>query len=99
MRAVAPVLALAVLAACEGDNRPDKTQDRGLVGRTSLQDLTPGIWVDLNGCEHWMIDDGVEGYLTPRFDPRTGRPVCGNTAPPGWVTGPFRGGSDVEDTI
>lgn len=22
-----------------------------------------GIWVDLNGCDYWIIDDGVEGYL------------------------------------
>ena len=25
----------------------------------------PGIWVDPDGCEHWVMDDGAEGYMTP----------------------------------
>lgn len=91
---------IATLAACESDNTGDKTVDRGFVGRSSLQDLSPGIWVDPRGCEHWLIDDGVEGYLSARYDPRTLRHVCGrNTAPPEYVTGPFRGGADINDGI
>ncbi|WP_432450618.1 OmpA family protein [Aliiroseovarius marinus] len=35
----------------------------------------PGIWVDPDGCEHWVMDDGVEGYMTPHVTP-DGRPVC-----------------------
>jgi outer membrane protein OmpA-like peptidoglycan-associated protein len=40
----------------------------------------PGIWVDPDGCEHWVMDDGVEGYMSPHVD-RKGIPVCrrGNT--------------------
>jgi outer membrane protein OmpA-like peptidoglycan-associated protein len=40
----------------------------------------PGIWVDPDGCEHWVMDDGVEGYMTPHVT-RKGIPVCnrGNT--------------------
>ncbi|MFZ9117949.1 MAG: OmpA family protein, partial [Paracoccaceae bacterium] len=22
----------------------------------------PSIWVDPDGCEHWVMDDGAEGY-------------------------------------
>lgn len=25
----------------------------------------PTIWVDPDGCEHWVMDDGWEGYMTP----------------------------------
>ncbi|WP_339641123.1 hypothetical protein [Jannaschia helgolandensis] len=100
LRIAAAGAVFITLSACESDNTGDKTIDRGLIGRSSLQDLSPGIWVDPRGCEHWLIDDGVEGYLSARYDPRTGRQVCGrNTAPPEYVTGPFRGGQDVSDGI
>ncbi|MGV6840504.1 MAG: OmpA family protein [Planktomarina sp.] len=35
----------------------------------------PGIWIDPDGCEHWVMDDGMEGYMTPKLD-RNGRPTC-----------------------
>ena len=35
----------------------------------------PTIWVDPDGCEHWVMDDGVEGYMTPHTN-RQGIPVC-----------------------
>lgn len=40
----------------------------------------PTIWVDPDGCEHWVMDDGFEGYMTPHVN-RQGIPVChrGNT--------------------
>jgi outer membrane protein OmpA-like peptidoglycan-associated protein len=36
----------------------------------------PGIWVDPDGCQHWVMDDGWEGFMTPNVMP-DGRPVCG----------------------
>ena len=39
------------------------------------QSYKPGIWVDPDGCQHWVMDDGVEGYMTPHVT-RDGRPVC-----------------------
>ena len=36
---------------------------------------TPTIWVDPDGCEHWVLDDGFEGFMSPHLD-RHGRPVC-----------------------
>jgi outer membrane protein OmpA-like peptidoglycan-associated protein len=35
----------------------------------------PNIWVDPDGCEHWVMDDGAEGYMTPHVT-RDGKPVC-----------------------
>ena len=39
------------------------------------QNYVPGIWVDPDGCQHWVMDDGAEGYMTPHVT-RDGRPVC-----------------------
>ncbi|CUH75774.1 Outer membrane porin F precursor [Tritonibacter multivorans] len=36
---------------------------------------SPTIWVDPDGCEHWVMDDGAEGYMTPHVTP-DGKPVC-----------------------
>jgi len=35
-----------------------------------------GVWVDEDGCMHWWADGGFEGYMVPRRDPHTGKPVC-----------------------
>lgn len=35
----------------------------------------PNVWVDPDGCEHWVMDDGIEGYMTPHVT-RNGLPVC-----------------------
>ena len=35
----------------------------------------PTIWVDPDGCEHWVMDDGFEGFMTPHVT-REGKPVC-----------------------
>ncbi|GIT89948.1 hypothetical protein JANAI62_05680 [Jannaschia pagri] len=44
--------------------------------RTILAErYTPTIWTDPDGCEHWVMDDGVEGFMTPHVTP-DGRPVC-----------------------
>ena len=35
-----------------------------------------GVWVDDDGCMHWWADGGIEGYMVPRRNPHTGKPVC-----------------------
>lgn len=35
----------------------------------------PTIWIDPDGCEHWAMDDGAEGYMDNHLT-RDGRPVC-----------------------
>ncbi len=45
--------------------------------RTTLlaERYEPTIWIDPDGCEHWVMDDGWEGYMTPHVT-RDGKPVC-----------------------
>mgnify|MGYP000754414011 CR=1 FL=1 len=103
MKAFKIVLALgagAALTACsagEGNNG-DKTRDFGWFGDKDLSQLQAGIWVDPRGCDHWIIDDGIEGYLSERLTP-DGRPVCTGIAPPNTATGPFREGTDIPDPL
>ncbi len=47
------------------------TEPRTIIG----EKYVPTIWVDPDGCEHWVFDDGWEGYMTPHVT-RDGRPVC-----------------------
>ncbi|SLN13851.1 hypothetical protein ROJ8625_00425 [Roseivivax jejudonensis] len=74
---------------------PDKSIDRG-INAHSLKELQWGIWVDPDGCDHWMADDGVEGYQVNRLD-KYGKPVCSGVAPPTYTAGDFKGGSDIPD--
>ena len=87
------------LAACEGPfgDRADKTRDHGFDAKP-LSQLRAGIWIDPNGCHHWIIDDGLEGYLSPRLD-REGRPVCTGPEDGGLAVGDFKGGSGFFDPI
>lgn len=82
------------LAGCT--NNPDKDNDRQTVDRQAqLASMQAGIWYSPQGCQYWIIDDGVEGYLTPRYNPQTGKPVCVNVPSdfPGLATGNFKGGA------
>ena len=49
----------------------------GLSGSVAAQTETmkPAIWIDPDGCEHWVMDDGIEGYMSPHLR-RDGTPVC-----------------------
>lgn len=98
MKLIKGILLLAVvggLSAC--DIQADKTIDRGFDAK-DLSQLKAGIWVDPTGCDHWIIDDGVEGYLSVRLD-RKGKPVCSGIAPPNVEIGPFKQGSLVPDPL
>ncbi|WP_323007403.1 hypothetical protein [Pseudorhodobacter sp.] len=85
--------AIAALAACTDglspyDGNPntviatgiDKGRDTGV-----LNNGRAAIAYDPDGCQNWVIDDGVEGYASPRFDPVSGLPICNNLYPPGTV--------------
>ncbi|QUJ78019.1 OmpA family protein [Sulfitobacter albidus] len=71
MRAAASVALVAALAlqgtAVDAQTRSQQDRDGG--------QYIPTIWVDPDGCEHWVMDDGVEGYMTPHTN-RQGIPVC-----------------------
>lgn len=74
----------------------ERWSDSGIDAKP-LSQLVAGIWVDPNGCDHWIIDDGIEGYLSQRLDDY-GRPVCSGL-PPNTATGPFKEGSNIPDPI
>lgn len=91
------VLSAAMLVTgCLG-SKQNKTVDR-FIDSKHLSQLQAGIWVDPNGCDHWIIDDGIEGYLSQRLD-QYGKPVCSGVAPPNVATGAFKRGSPVSDPI
>ncbi len=109
VRTTALLAALAALSGCtsialaggalfgiERDNMtPDKTKD-GSRDEKDLTQLVAGIWIDPNGCDHWIIDDGIEGYLSQRVDPY-GKPICTGHGAETIASGPFKEGSEVND--
>jgi outer membrane protein OmpA-like peptidoglycan-associated protein len=38
--------------------------------------VEPGLWIDPDGCLHWVADGGIEGYMEGRVNPANGMPVC-----------------------
>ena len=66
--------------------------DRGFLdsGNNKLVDGVAGIAYDPDGCQVWVIDDGVEGYSGRRFDPASGLPICDNRYPAGTVIGNYK---------
>ncbi len=97
--AAAILAATMLLSACEGLSgaRDDKTRDFG-IDTKPLGRLKAGIWVDPNGCQHWIIDDGIEGYLSPRLRP-DGSPVCSGPEDANTAIGDFKAGSGIFDLI
>ncbi|WP_420858451.1 hypothetical protein [Marivivens marinus] len=95
-KSIAILAAAASVSACVGE---DKSQDLNFgVDGGDLSNMVAGIWVDPNGCDHWIIDDGWEGYLSERLTP-DGRPVCSGVAPPETAVGPFKDGSSLPDIL
>lgn len=45
-------------------------------GTAAGERIKPAIWIDPDGCEHYVADDGWEGYGVERVNPRTGMPIC-----------------------
>lgn len=61
----------ALIAALGLFSTASFAQEKTVVGKT----MVPTIWVDPDGCEHWVMDDGWEGYMSPHVR-RDGTPVC-----------------------
>ncbi len=65
-----------------------------------LRNAEAAIAYDPDGCQNWIIDDGLEGYSSPRFDPVSGLPVCNNRFPPGTVIGNYEtGDAGIRDRV
>lgn len=73
-RNVVLVASAVALAACEAPTDDNRIVDGGIDGGP-LRDGLANIWVDPDGCQHWVIDDGIEGYMSPRLN-RDGTPRC-----------------------
>lgn len=52
-----------------------QAQARTVFSEIDSERYVATIWVDPDGCEHWVMDDGLEGYMTPHVTP-DGKPVC-----------------------
>lgn len=64
-------LAVATALAVTGVAGEATAQQRTVTGERYV----PTIWIDPDGCEHWVMDDGEEGFMSPHLD-RKGNPVC-----------------------
>lgn len=68
MAGIAFVAALVLqTSTADAQTKSQEGRDKGV--------YVPTIWVDPDGCEHWVMDDGAEGYMTPHVT-RQGIPVC-----------------------
>lgn len=68
MVAVAVAMATAGSVAAQ-DDRYNYTD------QSTWERYVPTIWIDPDGCEHWVMDDGAEGYMSNHVN-RQGIPVC-----------------------
>jgi len=71
LRAAAGGIVVAALAF-GSLSAPALAQDPRII---PAERYTPNIWIDPDGCEHWAMDDGAEGFMGPRRL-RDGSPVC-----------------------
>ncbi len=60
---------------------PNGVADRSILGALPVLNLEMSTWTDPRGCQHWVRDDGGEGFMTERLD-RRGRPVCPGISQP-----------------
>lgn len=68
---------------------------QGTAGNTNDR---AGIAVTPDGCQAWVIDDGIEGRASNRLDPVSGLPVCAGE--PGVVYGDYQSGeSEIADRV
>ncbi|MEM7212688.1 MAG: OmpA family protein [Pseudomonadota bacterium] len=49
--------------------------DRSVLDAVPRVKLEMGLWTDPQGCQHWVRDDGGEGFMSQRLDLQ-GKPVC-----------------------
>ncbi len=91
------IAACLALAGCDGlvpyQQSPDtviaSNHDTGHDSGT-LADGGAAIAYDPDGCQVWIMDDGLEGYSGRRYDPKSGLPICDKQYPPGTVLGNYQ---------
>lgn len=74
-------------------------QDQG-IDTGVLNNGRAAIAYDPDGCQNWIIDDGLEGYSSPRYDPVSGLPICNNQYPPGTVIRDYQSSTEgIKDRV
>lgn len=89
------LVAVAGVAACD---KVDQSVDRFTDSGQLEEKVKWGLYVDPDGCDVWMADDGIEGYAVARLEPKTGARVCSGVLPKGVAAG-HKSGSAVIDPI
>jgi len=87
------LLAATLVAGCTDGLTPYSKSPGTVIATASdtgrdkigLHEGEAAIAYDPDGCQGWIIDDGVEGYSGRRYDPVSGLPICNNHYPPGTV--------------
>lgn len=85
------------VSACA--TKQDQSVDRGFDRGPLEKKVVWGIYVDPDGCDVWMADDGAEGYAVARLEPRTGARVCSGVLPNGYAAQHKRGSILSRDPI
>lgn len=104
--ALLALIAPIALAACQNtayDGGAPKliatNYDRTFGDSAGPRDGVAAVAVLPDGCEAWIVDEGVEGYGGDRSDPRSGLPRCSNEIPRGAVIGEWRSSQDIPDWL
>ncbi len=104
--ALIALLAPFVVAGCQStayDGGAPKliatNTDRTFGDNPGPRDGVAAVAVLPDGCEAWIVDEGVEGYGSNRSDPRSGLPRCTREIPPGSVIGDHRVSNDFPDYL
>jgi hypothetical protein len=95
MKMSAGLVTALVLSGCVTGERAEGTElyrgSSSIIATGQDQDRDTGVLIngraaiayDPDGCQNWIIDDGLEGYSSPRYDPVSGLPICNNLLPTG----------------
>ncbi|HHC29241.1 MAG TPA: hypothetical protein ENK80_01580, partial [Rhodobacterales bacterium] len=83
----APLALAGCMSSTSGNGVPllATNHDGGIVNGSGPVEGQGAVAVTPDGCQAWIMDDGVEGYASTRSDPRSGLPVCSNEIPRGAV--------------
>jgi hypothetical protein len=77
---IAPIALAGCMATTEYTGGEPKLiardEDRTFGDNLGPREGIAAVAITPDGCEAWIMDEGVEGYATTRSDPKTGLPVC-----------------------
>ncbi|GKY88912.1 hypothetical protein [Sinisalibacter aestuarii] len=98
---IAPIALAGCMSTTTSNGVPLIAQDRDSSFGDGLgpRDGKAAVAVTPDGCQAWIVDEGVEGYASTRSDPRSGLPVCDNRIPRGAVVGDHRASDDLFDIL